>query len=69
MSFSRAKKDFPSQISSFKSEDGNVRVFTPPLQNGGSHVKTTVNTLQQLDDFLVTKLGIRSSKYVKPDDW
>ena len=64
----KAKKDYPGSISSLKTEDVNIRVFTPPLQSGGLHVKTTVNTPRQLDEFFLTKFGFKSSKYVKFED-
>ena len=66
---SKAKKDYPGKIASIKTDDGRVKVFTPPLQTGGPYNRTEISTKKQLDDFLVTKFGFSSAKYVKEDDW
>ena len=65
----KVKKDFPDKISSYKTEDTNIRVYTPPLQAGGAPIKHTLNTRRQLDDFLQTKLNFSSTKYVEAKDW
>ena len=65
----KAKKYQNGKISSIKTDDGNIKVFTPPLQSGGSFIRTTINTKAQLDDFLMTKFGYNSSRFLKPEDW
>ena len=65
----RVKKDLPGRISSVKTEEGNVKVFTPPAQTGGAYIGTVINTRCKLDDFLMTKFNFRSTKYVSDKDW
>ena len=65
----KVKKDSPGKIISYKTEDTNIRVYTPPLQNGGLPIKHTLNTRRQLDEFLQTKLNFSSTKYVEAKDW
>ena len=65
----KVKKEYPGKISSIKTEECNVKVFTPPLQTGGSYIGTVINTRLKLDDFLMTTFGFRSAKYIKDEDW
>ena len=66
---SKASKEQPGKISSIKTDDCKIKVFTPPLQSGGPYLRTTVNTKDDLDKFLMTKFGFDSTKFVNKEDW
>ena len=65
----KLKYDYKTKISSFKTEDGNIRVYTPTPGDSDRLTKWTLNTRRELDDFMKTKFDFDSTKYVKANDW
>ena len=58
-----------SQVSSWKTEDGNIRVFTPVPEETNRFHRITLNTRRQLDEFMLTKFGYNSTRYLKEEEW
>ena len=66
----KVKANNNSIIASYKTEDGNIRVYSPsPGEPPHRFIMTTLNTRRELDDFLFTKLGHRSSRYLEDKHW
>ena len=65
----KVKANHPSIIASYKTEDCNIRVFSPTPGDPTRFAMTTLNTRQQLDRFLLTKLGFGSSHILDENKW
>ena len=55
-------------IASYKTEDCNIRVYSP-TDEPRRFTMSTLNTRRELDEFLVTKLGFRSSRFLEDKHW
>ena len=68
----KVKADNDSIISSYKTEDCNIRVYSPTAGSSGEprrFIMYTLNTRRELDEFLLTKLGFRSTRYLEDRHW
>lgn len=65
----KVKREYGAKIASYKTEDCNIRVFTPSLADRNRLEVTTVNTRRKLDEFLMTKLGFMSTRYLEEHKW
>ena len=65
----KTKADHPTIVSSYKTEDNNIRVYSPSPGEPGSFKMSTLNTRRQLDEFLLTKLNFNSTKYIAESRW
>ena len=65
----KVKASHPTIVASYKTEDCNIRVFSPSPGDPSRFNMTTLNTRRALDEFLLTKLGHNSSRYLEDEKW
>ena len=65
----KVKKEYNGVIASYKTEDGNIRIYSPLPENTLRNAMFTLNTRRQLDEFLMTKLGFTSTRYIEEKKW
>ena len=65
----KVKANHDDVIASYKTEDCNIRVYSPSPDEPRRFIMSTLNTRRELDEFLVTKLGFRSTRYLEEKHW
>ena len=67
----KVKANHDSAIASYKTEDCNIRVYSPSPGESPTprFTMATLNTRRELDNFLFTKLGFRSTRYLEEKHW
>ena len=65
----KVKANHDDVISSYKTEDCNIRVYSPSSGEPRRFIMNTINTRRELDEFLLTKLGFRSTRYLEDKNW